>query len=76
MPVAQFNPFERLDKPIMQAGGEAAAWGRWHQLSAEWDRCLEGVEDELVGSTEVRTVATAATPSGARQYLIVCAAFA
>jgi hypothetical protein len=35
MPVVQFNPFERLDKPNMQAGGEAAAWGRWHELSAE-----------------------------------------
>ena len=23
MPVAQFNQFEKLDKPIMQAGGEA-----------------------------------------------------
>jgi len=25
MPVAEFNPFEKLDKPIMQAGGEADA---------------------------------------------------
>lgn len=49
MPVAQFNQFEKLDKPIMQHGGEAAAYNRWHELSAEWNHCLDGVEDELVG---------------------------
>jgi hypothetical protein len=31
MPVAQFNPFENLDRPIMQAGGEATAYTLWHQ---------------------------------------------
>jgi len=48
MPVAQFNQFEKLDKPIMQRGGEAAAYRRWHELSAEFNRCLDGVADELV----------------------------
>jgi hypothetical protein len=30
MPVAQFNQFEKLDRPIMQAGGpEDAAYKQW-----------------------------------------------
>jgi hypothetical protein len=49
MPVAQFNPFEKLDKPIMQAGGEAAAYKLWHQLSDERNRYLDGVDAELMG---------------------------
>ena len=49
MPVAQFNPFEKLDKPIMQAGGEADAYKLWHQLSNERNHYLDGVEDELIG---------------------------
>jgi hypothetical protein len=50
MPVAQFNPFEKLDKPIMQAGGDAAAYKLWHQLSDERNRYLDGVDAELIGS--------------------------
>lgn len=51
MPVAQFDQFQfmKLDKPIMRSGGEDEAYRRWKQLSAEWDRCLDSVEDELVG---------------------------
>jgi len=49
MPIAQFNPFEKLDKPIMQAGGEAAAYKLWHQLSFERNRYLDGVDTALIG---------------------------
>jgi hypothetical protein len=49
MPSAQFNQFEKLDRPIMERGGEAPAYSRWHQLSDEWNDCLNGVEDELLG---------------------------
>jgi hypothetical protein len=49
MPVAQFNPFEKLDVPIMQAGGETAAYKLWHQLSDERNRYLDGVDAELIG---------------------------
>jgi hypothetical protein len=48
MPVAQFNPFENLDKPIMRAGGEKDAYKLWHQLSDERNRYLDGVGDELI----------------------------
>jgi hypothetical protein len=48
MPVAQFNPFERLDKPIMQAGGEADAYKLWHQLNDERSSYLEGLDAELI----------------------------
>jgi hypothetical protein len=48
MPVAQFNPFERLDKPIMQTGGEDAAYRLWHQLGDERNGYLDGVGEELI----------------------------
>ncbi len=48
MPVAQYNPFEKLDKPIMQTGGEGAAYGLWHQLGDERNTYLDGVGDELI----------------------------
>ncbi len=50
MPVAQFDQFQfmKLDKPVMRPGGEDEAYQRWKQLSAQWDRCLDSVEDELV----------------------------
>jgi hypothetical protein len=50
MPVAQFNPFEKLDKPIMKAGGETDAYKLWHQLSDERNRYLDGVDAELIGA--------------------------
>ncbi len=49
MPVAQFNPFEKLDRPIMQAGGEAAGYEIWRRLSDERNRYLDGVDIELIG---------------------------
>lgn len=49
MPVAQFNPFDKLDKPIMKSGGEAVAHDVWHQLSDERNRYLDEVEVELIG---------------------------
>jgi hypothetical protein len=49
MPVAQFNPFEKLDKSIMQAGGEADAYKLWHQLSDERNKYLDGVDAALIG---------------------------
>ena len=49
MPVAQFNPFERLDKPIMQAGGETEAYRLWHRLSDERNCYLDGVDAKLIG---------------------------
>jgi hypothetical protein len=50
MPIAQFNQFEKLDKPIMQTSGENAAYELWHQLSDERNSYLDGVEAELVES--------------------------
>jgi hypothetical protein len=44
----QFNPFERLDQPIIRAGGEGDAYKLWHRLSKEANRYLDGVEDELI----------------------------
>jgi hypothetical protein len=49
MPVAQFNQFEKLDKPIMHVDGEAAADKVWQQLSDERNRYLDGVDAELIG---------------------------
>jgi hypothetical protein len=57
MPTAQFDQFQfmKLDKPIMRPGGEDEAYERWKQLSAEWDRCVDSVEDELVGRPSIKT---------------------
>lgn len=49
MPVAQFNPFEKLDRPIMQAGTEADAHRIWDQLSTQRDGYVEGVDADLIG---------------------------
>ena len=54
MPVAQFNQFEKLDKPIIQAGGEADAYKLWHQLSDERNNYLDGVDAELIGRARAR----------------------
>ena len=37
MPVAQFNPFEKLANPIIAPGGEADAQRRWQDLSTDWN---------------------------------------
>jgi hypothetical protein len=50
MPVARYDQFAKLDKPIIRGAGEKNAGnGRWRLYSAAWDRCLDGVEDDLVG---------------------------
>jgi hypothetical protein len=55
MPVAQYNQFEKLDKPIIRhAGDENTGRDRWRSYSAIWDGCLDGVEDELVGRSGPR----------------------
>jgi hypothetical protein len=48
MPVEQFNQFERLDHPIMQAGGENDAYDLWHQLTDERNLYLDGIDAELI----------------------------
>jgi hypothetical protein len=48
MPVAQFNPFEKLDSPIMRIGGQDDAYKLWHQLSDDSYCYLEGLEAELI----------------------------
>jgi len=48
MPVAQFNPFDKLDHPIMPADGLKDAYSRWHQLSQDSETYLDGLEAELL----------------------------
>ncbi len=48
MPVAQFDPFAKLDKPIMDSDGEVAAYRLWHQLTDERNAYLAGVDTELI----------------------------
>jgi hypothetical protein len=48
MPVAQFNPFEKLDAQIMDTGGLPDAWTLWHQLSDERNHYLDGVVEALM----------------------------
>ncbi len=50
MPVAQFNPLEKLDRPIMKAGQEDTAHRLWDQLGKERDRYLDDVDAELLGT--------------------------
>jgi hypothetical protein len=49
MPVAQFDPFEKLDVPVMEGGADTGVRRLWDQLSAERDRYLDDVERELTG---------------------------
>lgn len=48
MPVAQFNPFERLDVQIMAPGGLRDACKVWHQLCDERNHYLDGVDQALI----------------------------
>jgi hypothetical protein len=48
MPIAQFNPFERLDAQIMATGGLQDAWKVWHQLCDERNHYLDGVDQALI----------------------------
>jgi hypothetical protein len=49
MPVAQFNPLDKLDRPIMKVGDETAAHRFWDELSDERNRYLDDVETKLIG---------------------------
>jgi hypothetical protein len=49
MPVAQFDQFEKLDRPTMGTVSLAEADAQWQRLSAERDCYLDGVEDDLIG---------------------------
>jgi hypothetical protein len=49
MPTAQFDQFEKLDSPIMRAGGKDVANQLWRRLSDESDRYLDGIGEELIG---------------------------
>jgi hypothetical protein len=55
MPVAQFDPFEGLDRPIMDRGNANAAFKLWETPGDERNGYLEGVEDELLGRAESGT---------------------
>jgi hypothetical protein len=48
MPIAQFNPSEKLGSPIMGIGAQDDAYKLWHQLSDESNYYLESVETELI----------------------------
>ena len=53
MPTAQFDQLEKLDSPIMRAGGKGVANQLWRRLSDESDRYLDGVGEELIGRAKV-----------------------
>ena len=48
MPTAQFNPFEKLENPIMRASGQDDAYKLWRQLTDDSGHYLDGVEAELI----------------------------
>jgi hypothetical protein len=52
MPTAQFDPFDKLDRPILHAEQLGDAWKLWHRLSAERDAYLEGIDAELLGDAK------------------------
>ncbi len=55
IPVAQFNPHEKLDEPIMHAGGEGNAYKLWREPSDEHSHYRGGAEDELIGRVRSST---------------------
>ena len=55
MPSAPFDQFQRLDRSIMREDDVEAARDFWDRLSAEWDRCVDGVEDELAKPRRTRS---------------------
>jgi hypothetical protein len=56
MPVAQFNQFEKLGNPIIQAGGETDAYKLWDELSDERNHYLDGVGAGLIGREVGRSI--------------------
>jgi len=51
MPVAQYDVFERLEKPIASKLQRDAAADVWKKKSEEWDAALNDVRDALYGGT-------------------------
>jgi hypothetical protein len=49
MPTAQFDQFENLERPVIQAECKTEAYKLWDRLSAERDHYLDGVEAGLRG---------------------------
>ena len=60
MPVAQFNPFDKLDKPAMADGAEPAAYELWHRLSDERNHYLDDVQGELTAAAGTGAAGTGA----------------
>ena len=50
MPAPDIDQFKKLDKPVMRPGDEQTGRERWDRYSAEWDQCLDGVEDGQRGA--------------------------
>jgi hypothetical protein len=48
MPTAQFDQFEKLDKPVMKASSTDDAYKLWDSLSSERDQYVDGVDAELI----------------------------
>jgi hypothetical protein len=48
MPIAQFDQFENLDKPVMQISLKDEAYKIWDDLSSERNNYLESVRTELL----------------------------
>jgi hypothetical protein len=51
MPTPPFDPFEKLNNPILHDRDEGGASDLWDRRSVEWDRCVDSVEDELVSAS-------------------------
>jgi hypothetical protein len=50
MPIAQFDQFQNLEKPILRTGAKDDAYQIWEKLSDERDQFLDGVDVELIGT--------------------------
>jgi hypothetical protein len=48
MPTAQFNPFEHLDRPVLQPDQLESLHDLWDRLTDERDQFLEGVREDLL----------------------------
>lgn len=55
MPTAQFNQFERLDRPVLQSPQLKGLHDLWDRLTDERDQFLEGVRDDLLASKDEST---------------------
>ncbi|NTG38803.1 hypothetical protein G6K91_31565 [Agrobacterium rhizogenes] len=48
MPVAQYDVFEKLDKPVASPREQAQAQTVWTEKSNEWDHAIDNVRDDLM----------------------------